>query len=97
MTERAEKVIKDALGLIVAQMAEAPLEAADASLAIRFLNRMMAKFRAKGIDVGYTPINSIDDFITVKDEAAIDGIVPNLALKLAPVYSNSEGFSNPEA
>lgn len=59
---------------------------------LRYLNRMMAKMAATGIDVGYTQASSIDDDLTVQD-GAILGMVKNLAVNLWPQY-NSEPVNN---
>lgn len=85
MAETASTVIRDALQEILVQASEQPLEANETQDAIRLLNRMMAAWASEGIDLSYTPINSLADTITVVD-GALDGIVLNLAIKLAPQY-----------
>lgn len=85
MAETASTVIRDALQEILVQASEQPIEASEAQDAMRLLNRMMAAWEAEGIDLSYTPVDSLNDAITVVD-GAIDGIVLNLAVKLAPQY-----------
>lgn len=85
MAETASTVIRDALQEILVQASEQPIESNEANDAIRLLNRMMAAWEADGIDLSYTPIDSLADTITVVD-GALDGIVLNLAVKLAPQY-----------
>lgn len=85
MAETAETIIKDALTEIVVLGAEAPLEASDAQSAIRYLNRMMASFDAKGIDLGFTEVTSLASPVTVP-LGAVDGMVFNLAARLWTQY-----------
>jgi P22 tail accessory factor. len=89
MAETAETVIKDALTEIVVLGAEAPLEAADAQVAIRYLNRMMTALDADGVTLGYTEVSTLKDQITVAS-GAIEGMVFNLALKLWTQYSDGQ-------
>ena len=90
MSETALTVITDSLQLLVALRDEASIPAAEAQVAIRFLNRMMASLESDGIDLNYTPIDSLDDTITVVD-GAIEPIVYMLAVKLAPEYKKTLG------
>lgn len=85
MAETVATVIKDALQQIVVQASEAPIEADEAQTAIRFLNRLMARFDAEGIDLGYTKVISLGDLVTIPD-GAYDGVIYNLSLALAPQY-----------
>lgn len=85
MAETASTVIRDALQEIIVQAAEQPIEANEANDAMRYLNRMMAAWESDGIDLGYTPVSSLSDAITVVD-GALEAIVLNLAIKLAPGY-----------
>ena len=86
MAETAGDIIKDALQEILVQGAEAPFEADETQGAIRYLNRMMARFAVDGINLGYTTVTSVGDLITVPD-GAIDGMVKNLAVSLFPQYA----------
>jgi hypothetical protein len=49
---------------------------------------MMASLAVSGINLGYTKVSTLADPITVPD-GAIDGIVYNLAIKLAPQFGAS--------
>lgn len=86
MAETAGTVIKSALQEILVQASEAPLEPAEVSDAITYLNRMMAKYSSMGISLGYTAVTAISDTITVND-GAIDGMVANLAVRMHPQFS----------
>ena len=85
MTETAATVISDALQELLVQASEQPIQSNEASDSIRYLNRMMAGWSSKGIDLGFTPIVSLGDAMTVPD-GALEGIVFNLAIKIAPQY-----------
>lgn len=88
MAETASTVIRDALQEILVQAAEQPITADEGQSAIRLLNRMMSAWEANGIDLSYTAVNSLNDAITVVD-GALDAIVLNLAIKLAPQYDRA--------
>lgn len=87
--ENAGDIIKDALTEITVLGAEAPVEAADAQGAIRYLNRMMASLDAKGIDLGYTEVSGFGDSITVP-AGAVEGMVFLLATRLWTQYSDGQ-------
>ena len=83
--ETANTVIVDALQQILVQASEASISADEAQTAIRYMNRYMARLDAKGIDLGYTVVSNLGDPITIPD-GAVDGLVTNLAVSLAPQY-----------
>jgi len=83
--EKANTLIVDALQELLIQASEAPIEADEAQTAIRYLNRMMARLDSQGISLGYTQISDLGDSITVPD-GAVEGIIKNLAVMLAPQY-----------
>lgn len=85
MSETASTVIRDALQEILVQASEQPIQPNEATDAIRYLNRMMFSWEAKGIALGYTVVSSLGDDITIPD-GALEGVVLNLAIKLAPQY-----------
>jgi hypothetical protein len=85
--ETAADVIKSALQEILVQASEAPIQADEAQTAIKYLNRMMSKLAASGINLGYTRVSNLGDPITVPD-GAIDGMVSNLAVRLFPQFSS---------
>lgn len=85
MAETASSIITDALfDLGVAGQGE-PIVAEDMAIAIRFLNRMMSSFDARGISLGYTVITGPTDSVTISD-GAVDGVIANLAVRLAPQF-----------
>jgi len=82
---RARELISRAYAEVIQSKTEiSPSELTDG---LRYLNRMMAKLAAKGIDVGYTALTDVDDVVTAYDSARL-GIVKNLALSLWPQYSS---------
>jgi len=85
MTETANNVITDALQEILVQAAESPLTPDEYATAIRYLNRMMSAWALSGVNIGYTEVTSLGDVLTVPS-GAIEGIISNLALKLAPMF-----------
>lgn len=82
MTETAGDIVKDALTELVTLAQEQSVPAVDMTTGIRYLNRMMATWSAKGIALGYTEVNSSSDIITVPAGAS-EAMVFNLALRLA--------------
>jgi len=87
--ETAGSIVKDALGEITVLGAEAPLEAVDGQLAVRYLNRMMAAFDADGISLGYTEVSQLDDAITVA-AGAIAGMISQLGVMLWDHFSDGQ-------
>ena len=92
MAETAGDIVKDALGEITVLGAEAPVEAVDAQIGVRYLNRMMAAFDADGIDLGYTEAANLNSPITVP-AGAIDGMVTQLAVRLHAQFSAADPLS----
>ena len=85
MTETAGSIISDALTELVVQASEADLEASEIQTGIRYLNRMMARWDAQGISLGYTKVSSTSSVMTVPD-GCLDGIVKNLAVSMAKQF-----------
>lgn len=84
--ETASDIVKDALQEILVQASEQSVQAVDFQTGIRYLNRMMLSFESPGgIRLGYTEVSNAADLITVPN-GAIEGIIFNLALRLAPSY-----------
>ncbi len=81
--ETAQSVINDALQEMLVQASEQPVQAVDFQTARRYLNRMMAITPFSGL--GYTVVTNPSDIVTVPD-AAIEGIIFNLAKRLLPTY-----------
>ncbi len=90
MAETAGSLVTDALGEAFINAQEQPTEAVDMSKGIRYMNRFMAELDSKGVALGYTIVSSPDDAITVPD-GAINGMVFNLAMKLANSYGEPVG------
>lgn len=85
MAYTVEQVIRPALQELMAQGSETPLEADEYRDCILKLNMWMADLEARGVDLGYTPVDSLSDIVTVPD-GAIFGIVSNLAILMAPQF-----------
>ena len=85
MADTASSLISDALLEINVGGANEPLPASDMATAIRYLNRFMASLDSRGVSLGYTVVTSPSDAITIPD-GALDGIMLNLAIKLAPQF-----------
>ena len=84
--QAASQVIADALLAIgIIRDGETPSAALQAQ-GIRRLNQMMALWEAEGRNLGYIPVGTVTDILTVPD-AAILGIVNNLAIHMAPSFS----------
>lgn len=85
MTEKADKIVRDALGELLVQAVEAPVQPDQAQVAIRYMNRIANSLSAMGINLGYTNISSLGDDVTIPD-STIDGFILLLAVRLAPQY-----------
>lgn len=83
--EKAADVVKDALQEIGVHGSEQQLPASELNDGIRYLNRMLAAWDARGIKLGYSVALGPNDEMTVP-AGAIEGIVFNLAYRLASVY-----------
>lgn len=82
------QVAKASLQRILVQASEAPLEADEYQDFIFALNNFMAGLEARGIDLGYTAVSDLGDTLTV-DDGAIQGIIANLAIEVAPDYDGT--------
>lgn len=87
MTEKVSDIIEDALKEITLLGAEAPVEASDAQDAIRYMNRMIAGWKADGMDLKYTAVNNVSDDVDI-DDGAYEGVVWNLAARLWGLYAD---------
>lgn len=81
--ETAQSIINDALQEILVQASEQPIQPVDFQTARRYLNRMMATVPYTGL--GYTVVTLPDDIVTIPD-AAIEGVIFNLAKRLLTTY-----------
>ena len=93
--EKVSTVISDALQEILVQASEAPIEASEAQSAIRYMNRFMAGLSAVGVDLGYTKVSSLGDYVTIPD-GAYEGLIANLAVYLAGQYDRPVSASTAE-
>jgi hypothetical protein len=83
--QAASQVIADSLLAInVIRDGETP-SAEQQAQAIRRLNQMMALWEGEGRNISYIPVGTVTDVLTVPD-AAILGIVNNLAIHMAPSF-----------
>lgn len=83
--QAASQIIADALLAInVIRDGETPNAALQAQ-GVRRLNQMMALWESEGRNLGYIPVGTVTDVLTVPD-AAILGIVNNLAIHMAPSF-----------
>ena len=81
MTTTSE-VVTAALGLTLTRAGDIPLEPNETEQGIFQLNTMMASW---SLALGYTKVSSMSDTITTPDYA-IDAIIQNLAIRLAPSF-----------
>lgn len=83
--QAASQIIADALLAInVIRDGETPSAAMQAQ-GIRRLNQMMALWEGEGKNLGYIPVGTVTEILTVPD-AAVLGIVNNLAIHMAPSF-----------
>jgi hypothetical protein len=78
----ASEVIAAALGQTLTRAGDIPLESNETEQGLFQLNTMMASW---SLALGYTIVSSMSDTITTPDYA-IDAIVQNLAVRLAPSF-----------
>jgi hypothetical protein len=87
-SQAASQIIADALLVInVIRAGQTPSAVLQAQ-GIRRLNQMMALWEGEGRNIGYIPVGTVTDVLTVPD-AAILGIVNNLAIHMAPSFGAS--------
>lgn len=85
MLIKAGEIITDALEEIIVQADEAPIEPSEGRAALRTLNDMMFSYAARGVNLGYSEVNSTGDEVTVP-LGAVRWIKIQLAIELAPKY-----------
>ena len=85
MTETAGEVASDILLELVVLGADADLDPSETLSTLRYMNRFMSMIAAKGINLGYTQVTSLDDTLTIADGAII-GLIKNVAKLVAPQY-----------
>jgi len=71
-----------------AEVVQSKYEISDGELSdgLRYLNRMMSRLEAQGVDVNYTELSSVDDQLTTPMTVNM-GMVKNLAVSLWPQYN----------
>ena len=83
--ELASTVIKDILQEVQVQASEQPIQSADSSTVIRYMNRFMASLAVRGASLGYTKITNPVDPVTIPD-GALDGLIFGVARRLLNQY-----------
>lgn len=78
-------IVGSALRKISAVDASEPIQPGDFAATVSALNRMMARWEAKGITVGWSPVANPGDVINAPTEAE-DAIIYNLSAMVAPEY-----------
>ncbi len=84
----AGDVIQTALKRILVQASDAPLEPDEYQDALESLNDLMAAYEADGIRLGYTPVDNVEDEVTVP-AGARRGIIANLAVEISADYGGN--------
>ena len=82
------EVVKRALSLINVQPSEAAIQPDEAQSAIITMNYMLASWEGGGIVLGYTPVTTLGDVLTVPDNS-LNGISSNLAIELSPEFGGN--------
>lgn len=83
--ETAAEIIKDAfIELGVIDPSET-LAAADEASGIRYMNRVVSSEQSSGLSLGYTPISSVSDYVTIPDYAYA-WLTKRLAVELSGQY-----------
>jgi hypothetical protein len=85
---QALDVIRDALGYLRVVDANAPIDANDASDALRQLNMMLIGWEADGVPLGWSAATTLDSALTSPPEAD-EAIGYNLAVRLRPRYGTT--------
>jgi hypothetical protein len=83
--ELASTVILDILQEMQVQASEQPIQAADSTTVIRYMNRFMASLAVRGVSIGYTKIVNPSDLVTIPD-GALDGLIFSVAKRLLNQY-----------
>lgn len=86
MSITAGRVIERALKRILVGGADASPEADETADALSDLNDFMLALEANGVRLGYTVVDNVSDIVTVP-QGAVNGIIANLAVTVAPDYS----------
>lgn len=87
MTTAAD-IVGSALRKIGSVDPDEPIDAGDYESCIAAMNRMVMRWEAKGISVGWSPVFNPDDIIPAPIDAE-DALIYNLAIMIAPEYGSS--------
>ena len=82
---QAIDILRDALGYLRVQDADAPVEETAARDGLRQLNMMLRRWEANGLALGWSDVADAEDVITIPAEAE-QAVGYNLALRLGPRY-----------
>ena len=88
------EIIEDALGEIGVHSVAAPANPESIELGMRKLNSMCETWLSKDIKIGFTPLKLPGDNLNEPADVR-NGIVSNLALLLAPSFSNGRQVVSP--
>lgn len=61
----ANEIVEDAAALILVDEANTAMEASDYAIMTRFLNDYLAELHTEGVDIGYRPVSSPSDVVTI--------------------------------
>lgn len=83
-------IARDIIERAFAEVIQSKTEISDAELVdgLRYLNRLMSRLAAQGVEVGYTELSDADSALTTPMTVAL-GMVKNLAVSLWPQYSTA--------
>ena len=81
----ASQVAKSSLGWILVKDAVAPLNPSDVEDFMFAMNNYMLALDGEGVTLGYTPVSSPSDEVTVP-ATVLRGVIANMAVELAPSY-----------
>jgi hypothetical protein len=87
-----EAIVGRALRLIGVLDPNEPPESQDMQNGMLALNRMLRRWEANGLAMGFQPVSSPSDVLTVPDEC-LEAIDYQLALRLAPEYDTEPSAS----
>lgn len=85
---KVEETVAAALRILRVIDARQPVKPADMSTAIKALNRMMRRWEANTLSLGWSDVENPSDDMPVPDEA-LEPIEFNLAVRLRPEYGTT--------
>lgn len=81
----AQEIVDDAAALILVDEANTSLEPNESALMTRLLNDYMSQLHSGGVDVGYRPVSSPSELVTIPEGANL-AVKYNLAAISNPVF-----------